>query len=1061
MSTTQKIWQFVFASSLLLLCGAESARADSVGQVQTTKYFAPETVAMLKQRVTDVANGVPGATLGFKTGDTVSYIIQFTPIANNSDIGAGGYITDYIPAGTSVTGAWFVQPDGAGGFYQTSPPAPAQMANGYGNSAVGAYTPSWTTDAYTISTCTAAGRTLANCTGNMAQLYADTGIFYSTDSRTQVFSDPSTDGRVKQWSAPTGNGYNACPNRGMTQLVPIMGGLVTTCAAGGVSTHNLWDAAMTSAFGTTAASITALAGLPRTSGNPAIITSGAGVPPFNTGSAVAGPDSGYQLDYTGNVGPWQRVSYPGSMVGSNAFVATTNPATVVGTNTVLATPTFSGASFPLPASTNAVRWAAGRLVVGSQSYVKISLQLTSSPPAAGLVNNSEVFGGDTSPESSFGAGGAAGFGNRDSTWVYHAPSVASNVSTLYILKEVLCVYDATGTCVANNGANLPTTGTPITVGPKVRYRISYINSNNGTQHNITICDQLPSAVTFATAVTQVNASPNIGAPTSPAAAGCGFGAGGTTFSYPTIPVLAGGGAGILEYDVQLPVLTAGSVIVNAAKAVSTEIPSGITSYTPSNVVSSLAANLTVSKAVTSGTPNKGDTVTYTVTVSNLGSLAANVTNLVDTLPGVATAVVASQAASRLNYVATSSVTVNGAPLSGVSDALALPALPATTNSEVVTWTFPSGTTIPAGGQMVVTFTATVGGIGATNLMAYATAYSNTAVINCSGTCVVAPVLPNTATSKTSGATAPVTLTIPNLQVTKTIDCVYAAGICTPGSFVTGSSISPLAKVRYKIVATNPTGAAQSITLTDALPTQVAANAISNMTVDGVAATAPTNLAGGGTVTLLGPVALAGGASSTVYMDVQTNAAAAAVVLNTARLTSVERAAAGGALVTSAVSATAAALTITKTSNIGTVAPGGAVIYTITVTNPTAAGVVLTSVVDTLPKPLPSVAGRTIQCGTNAATCLATTAVTINGVAAAVAPTVSAWVAATATVGQRTTWTLGGTAAQRTLNAGQTMTLTFTATYSGTVVRGNTYSNTATLNYTGGSVVTGLDRKSVV
>lgn len=243
------------------------AHADSVGQVQTTKYFAPETVAMLKQRVIDVANNVPGATMGFKAGDTVSYIIQFTPIANGSDIGAGGYITDYIPPGTTVTGAWFVQPDGAGGFYAVSPPAPAQMANGCGNGCGSTpYTANWTSDPYTISACSAAGLNLTTCTGNLAQLYAETGIFYSTDPRTQVFSDPSTDGRVMQWSAPTGNGYNACPTRGMSQLVTLMGGTVTTCAAGGVSTHNFWDAAMTSAFGTTTANITALAALPRTSG---------------------------------------------------------------------------------------------------------------------------------------------------------------------------------------------------------------------------------------------------------------------------------------------------------------------------------------------------------------------------------------------------------------------------------------------------------------------------------------------------------------------------------------------------------------------------------------------------------------------------------------------------------------------------------------------------------------------------------------------------------------------------------------------------------------------------
>ncbi|MDH2917500.1 MAG: hypothetical protein PXX77_11575, partial [Gallionella sp.] len=354
------------------------------------------------------------------------------------------------------------------------------------------------------------------------------------------------------------------------------------------------------------------------------------------------------------------------------------------------------------------------------------------------------------------------------------------------------------------------------------------------------------------------------------------------------------------------------------------------------------------------------------------------------------------------------------------------------------------------------------------IMVYGTAYTNQATVNCSTACVVTPVAPNTTTSKTTGLTASATLTIPVLQLIKTIDCVFAAGACTPGSYVTGSSIPPSAMLRYKIVYTNPQTYAQTITLSDTVPasTTAAGNlyvasgpdirpSTPALSVNAAAAgtargpdVALTALAASSVVNFT-PVSLPAGNSGTLYMDVQTNAAAAAVVTNTASINSTQRTAAGGAAVTSAVSATATALTITKASNVSTVAPGGNVIYTITVTNPGAVGVALTSVADTLPKPLPNLAGRTIQCGTTAPTCLATTAVTINGVAAPVAPTL-AQTAATATVGQINTWTLGGTAAQRTLNAGQTMTLTFTATYSATVLNGNTYRNSATVNYTGGT-----------
>lgn len=1076
MNITRKIWQVIsFISTLALLCGIQTAHADSVGQVQTTKYFAPETVALIKQRVQDVANGVPGATLGFKSGDTISYIIQFTPIANGANIGAGGYITDYIPSGVSVTNAQFVQPDGAGGFYQVSPPAPAQMANGFGVGGAGAYSAGWTSDSYTISTCTAAALTLATCTGNLAQLYADTGIFYSTDARTQVFLDPSTDGRVRQWGATTGgNGYYVNATRN-TQLVPIMGGVNGTTLP---TTHNYWDAAMANAFGTNVLPVnTPNAGIAKIDNN------GAGLTPFNAGSPVSGPLTGYTLDYTGAVGPWQRISYPGSMTGSNAF-SLTNPAKAAGTPSVVATSTLSGNGFPLPASTNAVRWAAGRLVVGSQSYVKISLLLTTAPPSAGLVNNSEVFGGDASPESS-----GPGFGNRDSAWVYHVPSVASNISTLYVLKDIVCVYDASGSCVANNGANLPISGTPVTTGPKVRYRISYINSNNGTQHNVVVCDQLPNGATltpaaaqvnFATGVTQVSALPNIGTPVSPAAPACGFAAGGTTFSYPVIPVFAGGAAGIVEFDVQFPLFAAGNAgdtLVNTAKAVSTELTAGVTSFVPSNLVSSAAANLSISKTVSPSNANKGDTVTYTVTVSNLGSLPANLTTLVDTLPGAATAVVLNQVPSRFNYVSTSAITVNGAPLGGVVATVTPPVAPATTNNEIVTWTFPSGTTVPAGGQLVLTFTATAGGAGATNVMVYGTIYRNIATINCATNCVVTPAV---AATKTTGLTAPVTLTIPNLQVVKTIDCVFAGAVCTPGSYVAGSSIPPNATLRYKIVYTNPEAAAQTITLTDTLPpsTTAAGNlyvasgpdirvntpavamslngqaSVGSVRVD-VAPTAGAN----GTKTFTA-ASLAGGSSGVLYVDVQTNATTGTVT-NSASISSTQRTAAGGAAIPAATAiAPVAALTIAKTASVytGNAAGWGTVTYTITVTNPGAAPVVLTSVVDTLPKPLPNVAGRTILCGnlaggTTAANCLAATAVTLNGVAAA-APTL-AQVAPTAAVGQQDTWTLAGLAAARTLNVGQTMTLTFTAVYSATVLKGQTYNNTATLNYVGGTTTTGL------
>ncbi|MDH2918720.1 MAG: hypothetical protein PXX73_05970 [Sideroxydans sp.] len=1046
--------------------------ADSVGQVQTTKYFAPETVALLKQRAQDKANGVPGAVMGFQAGDTINYIIQFTPVANGGTVGAGGYITDYIPANTLVTNAQFVQPDGMGGFYQTAPPAPATMPDGWGKRATFAYTAGWTNDPYTLNQCALALKTTANCAGSLAQLVADTGIFYSTDPRTAVFVDPSTDGRVRQWAAPIGNGYNVSPGSG-AGLVTLMGGPVGATP----STHNFWDAAMTNAFGTVPA--TALAILPPSAGNPAIVTSGKGAAPYNAASPVAGPDSGYQLDYTGQVGPWQRVYYPGSMVGSNA----PGPALAIGTPTVTAMPTSAGASFPLPANTNALRWSAGRLTVGQLSYVKISLQLLAAPPASGLVNNSEVFGGDASADNGVGKG-------QDNPWTYAVMSVASNVSTLFAFKEVVCVYDATGTCVPNNGANLPTTGVP-GPGPKVRYRLTYINTNNATQHNVTVCDQLPSnaVVVFATGVTQISASPNIGAPLSPAALACAFPVGGTTFSYPAIPVLAGGASGLIEFDVQYPALVANSVISNSLKVVSIEIPAGVTSFAPSNVVASTAANVSITKSVSPSAVAKGEMVTYSIIVANRGSTPANLTTLVDTLPGVAAVAPNLAINSRFNYVAGSTaITIGGTPVSGASPAMLVLAA---TNQEQVTVTFPAGTTIPAGGQLLMTFQATAGA-ALNNGMVYSapapalpTSYSNTAVINCASACVTTtgpkntPVAPPALTTAT-GLTAPVVLTIPNLSITKTIDCVITAGVCTPGSYVAGSNIPANALLRYKILYSNLSTGAQTITLTDTLPasTTAAGNLyvangpdirpntlpVANILTSNPAAAgaargvdAALTLIPASSVVSFTPANLPGNSVGTLYMDVQTNVAAAGVVTNNASIQSTQRAAAAGLPVAAIpVSATASAtsLTISKIANTANVAPGGVANYTITVRNTGLVAVTLTNIIDTLP--LPSLG--TILCSnvpiapaaplTTAADCQAGTTILNNG-AAVVAP-LPTQAAATAVLGQANTWALPAV----TIAPNTNLTLTFNAAYSALVPRGTTHNNAASVTAAGSTFNTG-------
>ena len=259
---------------VLLTCTFGYVAAHNVGQVQTTKFFGPETVNLLKQRAID-------NVAGFQVGDTVTYIIQFSPVSNglNSTYGANGYLTDYIPPGTEVIQASFVTLsgyDGAGDaiFTDSSPPLSGLMPTGWGANPQN-FGGIFATHAYdTTGMCTAAGVAANACRSRLSEMYSDTGIFYSTDSRTA--QNPSLPTRVLQ--GVTGNGYTLGNMTRGAALMVILGETVNT-------THNLWDACNGRAFGE---------GVANGLCNPNVqIQTGGGPTPFRVGSAV-GPSGARQ-----------------------------------------------------------------------------------------------------------------------------------------------------------------------------------------------------------------------------------------------------------------------------------------------------------------------------------------------------------------------------------------------------------------------------------------------------------------------------------------------------------------------------------------------------------------------------------------------------------------------------------------------------------------------------------------------------------------------------------------------------------------------------------------------
>jgi uncharacterized repeat protein (TIGR01451 family) len=408
-------------------------------------------------------------------------------------------------------------------------------------------------------------------------------------------------------------------------------------------------------------------------------------------------------------------------------------------------------------------------------------------------------------------------------------------------------------------------------------------------------------------------------------------------------------------------------------------------------------------------------------------------------------------AGTIAYIATTSVLVNGVAQTGAAGVPVgaqytnpAPLAAVAGTQQAVTWTFPAaGTTVINPGQtMVITFVAQYGAVptGVT--------YLNDVRVNYTG---------GATASEIGNNLAPVNV-VPISKITKTIDCVYQP-TCTPGTYVDGTPIPVNAKLGYKIVYENLSAqAASGITITDTLPTQTAANAISNLIVNGVATAAPAAAAGGATVTLLTAGTLnpfnTAGSSGIITFDVQTTAAAGAGVTNTGKMTSTQDPLGVTSLATAA--AAGGNLTVSKAVTSGTsstVAQGGIVSYTITVNNSGSAPATLGNLADTLPG-VANAAGATWRF-----TYAATSAITLNG--APIAPVYTAVVtapAAPATLNKEVVnWTFTGGVV---IPAGQTLTLTFNATVGalvpkGAAAPGATYYNDVTANYTGGAFTSAL------
>lgn len=826
-----QIRNLLCALSLLALLPLQ-AYADYVGEVQTTKYLDPATTAMISQRLQSGQTGI-------QVGDEISYYIHFTPVDGGGIVGAGGYVTDYIPSGTQVVGAQFVQINANGGYVQVAPPPPPPVLSG------------------------------------LVPVYSETGIFYSTDPRTSKYT---SDGSP---SITQTNGYLA----GVDKFT------------GQTTTHNFWDWQMYITYSGTA----------RTLKNPGVCPAVGNWVATLGASPVAGTDAVLQNDYAG-VGPWKRISYPGSYFGTMTGVLDAASGGCVG-----GVPTSAGWNLsptnPLPANTTAVRFVGGRVTVGQLFAVRITLKVTQPIPPSGLTNATEVFGGDAAIK----AGGAVV--GKDNPWKYHFPSVANSDSSLTVVKRVVGMCVGVG-CIpqAFSGGAVPAAA-----NLKLRYEITYMNTSGSFQTGAQLSDLLPTGGALVAGSALVKSGANI-LPTSAIAGG---------FNFQPLAVLGSGSGGAVQFDVNFAAAPPTNLpLMNKARLTSTALPGGVESV--ATVTPTTSANLNPQVTTTTPTVAPGGTASYTISIPNLGLAAASAISVINTLPAAGGATVAERftfqppvpgamcGAVALTAGQVCGSLVNGATVTPtvltVTTAIPVVGPYAGTNREQVTFTPPVGFTIPSGARLDIPFNATVG----TNVPASASAYTDDVKVNYTGGSVP---------SAEVAGIAPVTVETP-LQVVVAIDCVYSGATCVSysGGFVPSNS-----KLRYRLDYVNNGGTAQSnVSLKNTLPTGT------------------TLVTGSDTYTgaNLGPVAvvgqsmtfttlssLAAGASGQAFFDVQlgvTNTSGT-YITDTANISStVYPGGSSSSLTTSILDS--ANLTVSKTTSTPTLGIGGVATYKLTVTN---------------------------------------------------------------------------------------------------------------------------------
>ena len=395
-----------------------------------------------------------------QVGDSFWVVIKTTP-GPGTPTGVGGYQTFYVPPGMQIMDVAYVQPTTSNSLGFAVVPMKGQSPIAIGDGSIGAKTATGLTG-YTYPVANILGINEAPVTaggvarGTISGVYADTGIFFSSDPRTAFNS----------YNAPTNSPMinNSGDTVGEYDAANILGSDIL-----GVMT--LWDSYQLRAFGRK--DVTAIIDNVDQRGNA----------PWGMASAVAGPESGYRWSFNGTyydenptdsdrirhsieTGPWQRIKYPGSQISKDQAGLIS---TVIGYTGVDAS-NYGIAPSSVPSDAKAIRFAIGQLEIGRSEYSAVKVLVTSLPVANCSPIYGDAFGGD--------AGGTSN--GKDHIWRYFDPTVVS-LDPCALLQKV-------------------TSDPHIAPGGSTSFKITFANNGTLALPNVVLKDTLPAGLAYVSAV---------------------------------------------------------------------------------------------------------------------------------------------------------------------------------------------------------------------------------------------------------------------------------------------------------------------------------------------------------------------------------------------------------------------------------------------------------------------------------------------------------------------------------------------------------------------------------